>query len=49
MLGLNLRANSVGMDAEIWLHRMQQQDALKLGMQQYQGKYGASNPGEIIQ
>ena len=49
MLGLNLRANSVSMDAEIWLHRMSIEDALKVGMQQYEGKYGASNPGEIVQ
>jgi len=49
MLGLNLRGNSVSLDAEIWLHRMSIEDALKVGIQQYEGKYGASNPGEIVQ
>ena len=49
MLGLNLRANSVSLDAEIWLHRMSIEDALQIGTHQYEGKYGASNPGEIIQ
>lgn len=47
MLGLPLRGNTVKIDAEVWLHRLPLADVLKAGMQQYKGKYGSSNPGQM--
>ena len=38
ILGLPLQGSSVSMDADIWLHQMNLDDALKLGMQPYEGK-----------
>ena len=38
ILGLPLQANSVAMDAEVWLHQMNLEDAIKLGLTQYEGR-----------
>lgn len=43
MLGLNVRGNDLSLDADIWLHRMDLQDAIKLGLQEIDGK-GCANP-----
>ena len=43
ILGLNKMGSSVKMDADIWLHQMQVDDAVKLGLQQYNGK-GCQKP-----
>lgn len=48
MLGLPLQANTVTLDAEVWLHRMQLEDAIKAGMKPYKGKYGSSDPKELV-
>jgi hypothetical protein len=44
ILGLPLQAGTVAMDAEIWLHKISVDDAIKAGMQKYEGKYGCSKP-----
>jgi len=43
ILGLNKMGSSVSMDASIWLHQMQVNDAVKLGLHQYNGK-GCQKP-----
>jgi len=43
ILGLNKMGSSVSTDANIWLHQMQVEDAVKLGLQQYNGK-GCQKP-----
>jgi hypothetical protein len=43
ILGLNKMGSSVSMDADIWLHQMQVEDAVKLGLQKYNGK-GCQKP-----
>jgi len=43
ILGLNKMGSSVGTDASIWLHQMQVEDAIKLGLKQYNGK-GCQKP-----
>ncbi len=43
ILGLNKMGSAVSMDASIWLHQMQVEDAVKLGIQQYNGK-GCQKP-----
>ena len=43
ILGLNLQGSSVSTDADIWLHQMQVEDAVKLGLNQYNGR-GCSKP-----
>lgn len=43
MLGLPLQANAVGMDAEVWLHRMSVEDAVKAGFEPYEG-FGCKKP-----
>ncbi len=44
ILGLPLQAGSVAMDADVWLHKIAIEDALKAGMQKYDGKFGCSKP-----
>jgi hypothetical protein len=44
MFGLPLQANAVSKDAEIWLHRMALEDAIKLGGTTYGGGAGCSRP-----
>ena len=44
MFGLPLQAGTVGKDAEIWLHRMQLEDAVKLGLKPYGKGSGCSKP-----
>jgi hypothetical protein len=43
ILGLNKMGSTVSLDASIWLHQLQVEDAVKLGKQQYGGK-GCSKP-----
>lgn len=43
ILGLNLQGNSVNLDADIWLPQMQVEDAVKLGLKNYNGR-GCSRP-----
>ncbi len=43
MLGLPLQANAVAMDAEVWLHRMAVEDAVKAGFEPYEG-FGCKKP-----
>jgi hypothetical protein len=43
ILGLNKMGSSVSADASIWLHQMQVDDAIKLGLQQYNGR-GCQQP-----
>ncbi len=43
MFGLPLQANAVGMDAEVWLHRMAVDDAIKTGLEPYEG-FGCKKP-----
>ncbi|MDP3503219.1 MAG: right-handed parallel beta-helix repeat-containing protein [Myxococcales bacterium] len=43
MLGLPLQANAVGLDAEVWLHRMSVDDAVKAGFEPYDG-FGCKKP-----
>ena len=43
ILGLNLKGSTVSTDASIWLHQMQVEDAVKLGLKQYNGK-GCQKP-----
>ncbi len=43
MLGLAVQAGSVGTDAEVWLHKIELADAIKLGMQNIEGK-GCKKP-----
>ncbi len=38
MLGLPLKGTSVGAMSQVWLNRIQTEDALKAGLQQYEGK-----------
>ncbi len=42
MFGLPLQAGAVSIDAEIWLHRMSLDDAIKLGMTTYGKGSGCS-------
>jgi len=44
MFGLSLQAGTVGKDAEIWLHRMQLGDAIKLGQKPYGNGSGCTKP-----
>lgn len=44
MFGLPLQAGAVGKDAEIWLHRMQLEDAVKLGLRPYGNGSGCTKP-----
>ena len=44
MLGLPLQANAVNVDVDVWLPRMQLADALAVGKQAYEGKYGCHKP-----
>jgi hypothetical protein len=44
MLGLNLMAGNVNIDAEIWLPRMPLQDAIQAAAKPYAGQYGSSLP-----
>lgn len=44
MLGLPLQAGAVKMDAEVWLHKMTVEEALKAGEKPYFGKYGCKKP-----
>ncbi len=46
ILGLPLQGSSVDMDADIWLHQMNLDDAVKLGLDQYEGA-GCQNPGRV--
>lgn len=43
ILGLNKQGSSVSLDASIWLHQMQVDDAVKLGEQQYNNR-GCQKP-----
>ncbi len=43
ILGLNLQGSSVSLDADIWLPQISVDDALALGMKQYNGR-GCKNP-----
>jgi len=43
ILGLNKMGSSVSLDASIWLHQMQVDDAVKIGVKQYNGK-GCQKP-----
>ena len=43
MLGLNLQAGSTKMDADVWLHKMEVEDAVKVGYKKYKGK-GCEKP-----
>ena len=43
ILGLNKMGSTVSLDASIWLHQMQVNDAVKLGLNQYDGK-GCQKP-----
>ena len=43
ILGLNKMGSSVNLDASIWLHQMQVNDAVKLGLHQYDGR-GCQKP-----
>ncbi len=43
ILGLNKMGSSVSLDASIWLHQMQVNDAVKIGLNQYDGK-GCQKP-----
>jgi len=47
ILGLPLQGSTVSKDVEIWLHRMQVEDAIRLGMKSYEGK-GCVNPNTLI-
>jgi hypothetical protein len=44
MFGLPLQASSVSKDAEVWLHRMALEDAIKLGLQPYGKNNGCTKP-----
>ena len=44
MFGLPIQAGPVGKDAEIWLHRMQLDDAIKLGLKPYGKGSGCTKP-----
>ena len=44
MLGLPLQAGTVNVDAGVWLHRLQIDDALAAGRAPYDGKYGCHTP-----
>jgi len=43
ILGLNKMGSAVTTDANIWLHQMQVEDAVKIGLQKYKGK-GCQKP-----
>ena len=43
ILGLPLQGSTVALDANIWLHQMQVEDAVKLGINKYEG-VGCSQP-----
>ena len=43
ILGLNKMGSSVSLDASIWLHQMQVDDDVKLGLHQYDGR-GCQKP-----
>ena len=43
ILGLNLQGSTVSTDASIWLHQMKVDDAIKLGLNQYNGR-GCKKP-----
>ncbi len=47
MLGLPTQANSVSLDAAVWLHRLYIKDAIPTGLRPYLGKYGSRNPQEM--
>lgn len=44
MFGLPLQANAVGDDAEVWLPRIAVDDAVKTGLEPYEGTYGCKKP-----
>ncbi len=44
MFGLPLQANAVADDADVWLHRMDVEDAVKTGLEPYEGRYGCRKP-----
>ncbi len=44
MFGLPLQAGAVSKDADIWLHRMQLEDAIRLGFSTYGNNSGCSKP-----
>jgi len=44
MFGLPLQASSVSKDAEVWLHRIKLDDAIKLGINKYGNNSGCSKP-----
>ncbi|MEN0050031.1 MAG: hypothetical protein AAF806_23410 [Bacteroidota bacterium] len=48
ILGLPLQGSTVKMDVDVWLHRMQVEDAIRLGMKNYKGK-GCVNPNGVIE
>jgi hypothetical protein len=48
ILGLPLQGSTVGMDADIWLHQMDLEAAVKLGLKQYEG-FGCKNPIQLKQ
>ena len=43
ILGLNLQGSTVDLDTDVWLHQMDVQAALRLGMSRYEGA-GCQNP-----
>ena len=44
ILGLNKVGSSVSIDADIWLHQIQVNDAIKLGLKKYKNKFGCTQP-----
>ena len=44
MFGLPLQASAVSKDANVWLHRMQLEDAVRLGINTYGNNSGCSKP-----
>ncbi len=44
VFGLPLQADDLNVDSPIWLPRMSVEDAIKVGAQKYEGKYGCSKP-----
>jgi hypothetical protein len=44
MLGLPLQAKGVALDADVWLHRIELDEALPAGLAKYKEKYGCQKP-----
>ncbi|MBN1518228.1 right-handed parallel beta-helix repeat-containing protein [Candidatus Sumerlaeota bacterium] len=44
ILGLPLQADDLNVDSPVWLPLMQVDDALKAGMEKYDGRYGCAKP-----